>query len=115
MWSSGRTWSERGGGGIRGKLIIRIWMGIKKILNTLSPDSRIPQVNRRDLPEFSFLDGFKEGAGDEAGNGIDEASRNFRMLKPGILPDNVRCSNHSIATVVPLRRYFALYRKSATA
>ncbi|MCD9640905.1 hypothetical protein HAX54_026640 [Datura stramonium] len=32
-----------------------MWKRIKKILKTLSPGSKLPQVTREDIPEFSFL------------------------------------------------------------
>ncbi|MCD9561146.1 hypothetical protein HAX54_020120 [Datura stramonium] len=52
----------------RDKLIVCMWKGIKKILKALASSARTPQATRHDLPEFSFLNGFEEGADDEAGN-----------------------------------------------
>ncbi|MCD9645212.1 hypothetical protein HAX54_033979 [Datura stramonium] len=36
-----------------------MWKGVKAILKHLSPCTKTPQVTRVDIPEFSFLSGFK--------------------------------------------------------
>ncbi|MCE3051371.1 hypothetical protein HAX54_049625 [Datura stramonium] len=55
------------------KLLVHVWKGVKVILKHLSPGIRTPQATRRDLPEFSFLSGFEEGAVGDPSSGSDKA------------------------------------------
>ncbi|MCD7459920.1 hypothetical protein HAX54_042301 [Datura stramonium] len=48
--------------------------GVKKILKTLSPYFRMPQVSRKDAQHFSFFRGFEDEESDELRNCSDEAS-----------------------------------------
>ncbi|MCD7466385.1 hypothetical protein HAX54_003018, partial [Datura stramonium] len=58
----------------RDKLFVRMWKRIMKILNTLSPNSKMPRVIRENIKQFSFLCGFKDEEADEHNGSSDEAS-----------------------------------------
>ncbi|MCD7461247.1 hypothetical protein HAX54_045731, partial [Datura stramonium] len=49
--------------------------GIKKILKTVSPGSKMPQVSREGIQQFFFLSGFEDKEVDEFSDGSDEASK----------------------------------------
>ncbi|MCE3051322.1 hypothetical protein HAX54_049444 [Datura stramonium] len=55
------------------KLFIRMWNGIKKVLNALSSVSKMPQVGREDISEFCFLGEFEDEVIDDLSSGSFEA------------------------------------------
>ncbi|MCD7453799.1 hypothetical protein HAX54_022190, partial [Datura stramonium] len=72
--ASGGLEREKRKGKSRDKLFVRMWKGIKKILKTLSPRSRMSQVASKDLLEFSFFSKFKDELVGDLTGGSDEAS-----------------------------------------
>ncbi|MCD9644081.1 hypothetical protein HAX54_032059, partial [Datura stramonium] len=57
----------------RDRLLVLVSKGVKAILKHLSPGTRTPQVTRVDIPEFSFLIGFKDGVVGDSSGGSDKA------------------------------------------
>ncbi|MCD7470952.1 hypothetical protein HAX54_011196, partial [Datura stramonium] len=58
----------------RDKFLVRMWKGMKKLLKTLAPRSKLSKVSREDAQEFSFFSGFGNKGSNGPGADSNEAT-----------------------------------------